>query len=190
VIDAACKTPLTDAQLLEYWLDGVAADAEDVLEEHVFACDRCARRLEEIVGLADAVRQIVRSGGTVAVLTRAFVERLRQDGVRVREYRVEPGEGVNCTITPEDDLVVSRLRAPLEGVARLDVVVHDPGERGPVRLQDVPFDPGAAEIFVAPLAASLRRLGTVVQRMELIAVDDSRERQLGVYTFNHTPYAR
>ena len=32
---------------------------------------------------------------------------------------------MNCTVTPEDDLVVAYLHAPLRDVRRLDLLIHD-----------------------------------------------------------------
>ena len=59
------------------------------------------------------------------------------------------GESVNCTITGEDDFVVSRLQAPLAGVARLDLVLQaSDGHAGADHVAPVPYkalplrDPG------------------------------------------------
>lgn len=44
--------------------------------------------------------------------------------MRIREYRLPPNGSVNCTVAPDDELLVTRLEAPLEGVERLDAVAR------------------------------------------------------------------
>jgi hypothetical protein len=94
---------------------------------------------------------------------------------------------VNCTIRADDDAVVSRIRAPLAGVKRLDVVrVRDGG--GPeVRLADVPFDAERGEVLWIPSAAWLKTMPAFTTRMRLIAVGEAGEKRIGDYTFNHSP---
>ena len=75
--------------------------------------------------LGDGIQQVTRAGDVHAVLTAAFIRRLQQSGVRVREYRLQPGGSVNCTVAPEDDLVVAHLHAPLGDVERLDLLLDD-----------------------------------------------------------------
>jgi hypothetical protein len=184
----ACGAPLTLEQLLDYLHDELDAESEQKADEHLLACDRCSQLLGEIVAMAEGVRRIVGSGGVDAVLTRSFLERLKSSGVRVREYELAASAEVLCTITPDDDLVVARLHAPLGDVERLDVLVENPEGYDPDRLEDVPFDPAAGEIVLAPQSAALRSLGDAVQHVQLVAVDDTGERLLGTYTFNHSPH--
>jgi len=188
VTSSACAAPLTVNELTEYWLNECAPDRELAIEEHLLGCRVCSGRLQDIVALADGVKNIVRRGGVGAIVTSTFVGRLKDAGVRVREYRLEPGGSVLCTIAPEDDLNVAYLAAPLEGVSRLDLVLHDPAADRSLRLEDIPFNPAAGGVVVAPEAAGLRRLGNATQRMQLIAVQASGESVLGSYTFIHSPY--
>jgi hypothetical protein len=188
VTPSRCSAPLALAELLEYWLDDLPDGSASDVEAHVFGCGDCSGRLESIAALGDGIRQIVNTGGVVAVFPPVFLGRLKQAGVQVREYRMGPNEGVYCTIAPQDDLVAAHLRVPLEDVRRLDVLMHDPAAEQTRRLADVPFDPAAGEIVLAPRSEDLRHLGKVVQRVELVAVEDGAERMLGAYTFNHTPW--
>lgn len=64
-------------------------------------------------------------GGQRHVPSSALLNKLKSAGLQIREYHLQPGGSVNCTIAPEDDLVVSHLRAPLAGVQRLDLVLED-----------------------------------------------------------------
>jgi len=94
---------------------------------------------------------------------------------------------VNCTIRAEDDAVISRIRAPLAGVQRLDVVQVVGGGEPEVRLTDVPFDAEAGEVLVIPSAAWLKAMPAFTMRMRVIDVREKGEAQLGEYTFIHSP---
>jgi anti-sigma factor RsiW len=184
-VDAA---HLGTADLLDYWLSDGDAARESEVEEHLFACSKCCRALERLVALGDALRNLVRVGGATSALTPAFVDTLKASGLRVNEYRVAPNGSVNCTIAPHDDLVVSRLQAPLQGVQRLDAVIHVVEAGRSARLEDVPFDASSQEVILLPKARELRHWGVATQRVDLISVTEAGDRVLGRYTFNHTPF--
>jgi hypothetical protein len=173
-------------ELLAWWLGELDAAAEERLDAHVFACAECAARLSALLALGDAIRRETLSGSFGFVVPAAFVGRMRAAGLRLREYTLEPGGSVNCTIAPGDDFAISHLHVPLAGVPRLDVILDDP-TLGRFRLDDVPFDPGVNALTFVPSAALLRSLGTTQQRVRLVAVSGEQERVLGEYTFNHTP---
>jgi hypothetical protein len=185
-----CTAPVTFGQLAEYWLDDLAPDRQHEIEEHLLGCGACSSRLSAMVNLADGVKAIVRAGGVGLVMTTAFVRRLQQAGARVREYQLQPGGSVFCTVAPEDDLVVAHLAASLSGIGRLDVLVHDTEVGHTLRLEDIPFDTAAGEVVLAPNLRELRQRGVSTQRMQLVAVAESGETVLGDYTFNHSPYRR
>lgn len=185
-----CKEPVGFETLLAYWLGEVPAAQEAVIESHFFGCAHCTRRLEALAALAAGVRAAVKDGRVSMVASGPFVDAMRQAGLRLREYRLEPGGSVNCTIGADDDAVISRLRAPLAGVQRLDVV-SDRGTDAPeVRLADVPFDAHTGEVLVIPSAAWLRTMPAFTMRVRLLAVGDSGEAQVGDYTFKHSPQPR
>lgn len=185
-----CATPVGLESLAAYWLGELPEPAEAQLEEHFFGCVHCTRRLEAFAGLAEGVRAAVSDGRVSLFVPAAFVDAMKQSGLRMREYALGPGASVNCTIHADDDAVVSRLRAPLAGVRRLDAVrqVEIGGVAGPeTRLADIPFDPGAGEVIFIPAAAWLRTMPAMILRERLIAVDEGRETLVGTYTFNHSP---
>ena len=182
-----CEAPIDFETLVAYWLGEVPARREAVLETHLFGCAHCTGRLEELAALASGVRAAVKGGKVGVVVSAPFVAAMRQAGLCLREYRLEPGGSVNCTIRADDDAVVSRLRAPLAGVKRLDVVRMQDGGESKERLADVPFDAETGEVLMIPSAAWLKTMPAFTMRMRLIAVGEAGEKQIGDYTFNHSP---
>ncbi len=185
--EARCIKASPTSALLAYWL-GESVAEEAAVEEHLMACPHCSARLQSLVRLGRGIRRATRAGNIHGVLSASFVDELRDDGLRVREYRLQPGASVACTVTPDDDLVVSYLSAPLRDVQRLDLVFEDPGSGHELRMADVAFDPEAGEVVLAPSTAALRVFDTGPRRARLLAVHDGEEREIGCYTFNHTRF--
>ncbi len=180
----SCTTSPQD--LLAYWLGELDEAHESRLDEHLFACSACSRRLRTIVDLGAAIRGELLRGDFGFVLPAAFIRRIKEAGLTVREYDLEPGGSVNCTITPDDDLVVAYLHAPLRDVRRLDLVLQDP-TAGTLRASDVAFDPEADSLTWVPSVSYLRTLGHAQPRVRLVAVEGVDERVIADYTFNHSP---
>ena len=182
-----CETPIGFEALIAYWLGELPLESEALLEEHLFGCAHCSGQLEEIAALASGVHAAVKDGTVGMVVSAPFVEAMKHAGLRLREYRLAPGGSVNCTIGADDDAVVSRTRAPLAGVERLDLVRM--GNRGEPegRLVDVPFDADTGEVLMIPSAAWLKTMPAFTMRMRLVAVSAAGETGIGDYTFNHSP---
>ena len=176
--------------LLDYWLHDLApAAAVDAVDEHLMQCDACGQALDELIALGDGVRSAFRAGAVSAVTTSAFVQRLAGQGMRVREYRLAVNGSVNCTVAPDDDLLVSHLEAPLEDVQRLDAVTEwslEPGVEH--RLEDVPFDPQAGEVLYLPKIAAVEEMPENILRVRLLAVESGSAREIGRYAFFHRPW--
>lgn len=184
-MSASCAAPVSFEALVDYWLGECAPEREASVEEHFFGCAYCTQRLEALAALAAGIRGAFRAGTFRAVISRAFLETIKKEGLRVREYRVAPGASVQCSIGAADDFVVSRLEAALADVQRLDLVELGIGGEAQQRHEDIPFDPAAGEVLVCPAAAALRRMPSHTRRMRLLAVDAAGERVLGDYTFIH-----
>jgi hypothetical protein len=183
----SCETPIDFETLVAYWQGEVPEKREAMLEEHFFGCAHCTRRLEGLVTLASGVRTAVKDGRVSMVISAPFVEAMEQAGLRLREYSVEPGGSVNCTIHADDGAVASRLRAPLAGVERLDLVRMRGGGESQERVAEVPFDVKTGEVLVIPSPAWLKTMPAFTMQMRLIAVGEAGERQIGEYTFNYSP---
>jgi hypothetical protein len=181
---APCTT--SPQELLAYWLGELDEVHELPLEEHLLACAACSEQLRAIVDLGAAIRRELLRGACGCVLPTPFIRRIKEAGLRVREYTLEPGGSVNCTVTPDDDLVVAYLRAPLRDVHRLDLVIDD-STAGTQRASDVAFDPEADSLAAVTNVSYLRTLGRTRQRVRLVAVEGVDERVIADYTFNHSP---
>lgn len=169
-------------ELLAYWLGELEPGQDALVEEHFFHCAECSERLAEVEALADGVRRAFGTGRVAAVVTPAFVEQVRGQGLPLREYRLAWNGSVNCTVLPEDRFLFGRLAAPLAGVTRLDAIVTVDGDH---RLEDIPFDAAAGEVVMAPSVARLRSMPDHRQRVTLVAVEEGGERVVGEYTFFH-----
>lgn len=185
---SSCPAPLAWDTLLAYWLGELDAGAQAHTEEHYLGCAGCSRRLAQLAALAQGVRQLVRQGGVNMVIDEPFVQRLAGDGLQVREYRVPRNGAVNCTVAPQDDIVVARLEAPLDEVQRVDLVTLNTADGSETRQEDLPFVAGSGGVIYAPGIDLLRALPAITLRLRLLAVDDTGERPLGEYTFHHTPW--
>lgn len=189
MIVSSCRVTFPAQSLTSYWLGELDDRTESEYEEHLFACAACTERLHALVRLAEGVRLAARSGNVRAILTAPFVKRLQELGVRVREYRLQAGGSVNCTAAPEDEMIVAHLQAPLHDVRQLDLVMHDPDQASPIRLTDITFDPTSDEVVMLSSTVQLRQRSFATFRAQLVAVEPDREKVIGEYTFNHSPYA-
>lgn len=186
----ACAQPIEFETLLAYWLGELPAAAEAQVEEHYFGCAHCARRLERLAAMGGAIRAAVREGKVWGFVTPSFVEHMKREGLRVREYRTGLGERVDCTLRADEDAVVGRMRVPLAGVKRLDIlrtIEIEGREVARWRAEDVPFEPGSDEVVTFPSAAALKKMPANTARVQLFAVDEAGERLLGEVAFAHTP---
>src|SRR5205085_101168 len=120
---ATSQRPSVDA-LLDYWLHDSDAAATDAIDEHLMQCEACGDALDELIALGAGVRSAFRAGAVSAVTSDAFVQRLVGRGLQVREYRLPQNCSVNCTMAPDDELLVAHLETPLHGVVRLDALVR------------------------------------------------------------------
>ena len=176
--------------LLDYWLGDSDAASTERIDEHLVRCDACGAALDGLVVLGGGIRDAFRAGRVPAVLSASFLERLATEAdLRLREYRLEHNGSVNCTLAPDDDLLVSRLAAPLQGVQRLDIHAEAASVRGASeRLEDVPFDAERGEVLFVPRVADIRQMPAHDLQVRLLAVEPGGERELGRYTFHHRPW--
>ena len=173
------------SMLLAYWQREMDPAQEAAFEEHYLGCEVCSARLAEVEAIASGVQRAFASGQIGTFVTPAYAEALRTRGLKLREYHVPRNGSVNCSVAPSDDVLVSRMEVPLEGVERVDAIALFEGEH---RLEDVPFDPGSGEVVMLPSIRFIRTLPAHSQSVRLVAVGAEGDRVLGEYTFNHSPH--
>jgi hypothetical protein len=187
----ACPSPVAWASLVDYWAHELTPADADAVEEHVFACDTCTERLGGVGALARGIaRAPRRKGGMRLMLTPSLVDTLASHGVRMRHYRLQAGESVECAVGADDDLVVSWLRADFAGVERVNATALDANGAPMERFEDVPIDRKNGQVVFAHAGDELRPWPDLSFRMRLVAVDAANEceRLLGEYIFHHTAF--
>ena len=178
------------ATLLDYWLRDTDDATTERVDAHLMQCDACGELLDGLVALGAGVRGAFRAGSVRAFAGAGFLRQLDAQGVRIREYRLPHNGSVNCTVAPEDELLVTRLDAPLQGVQRLDAIVRVSTEPGAQhRLEDLPFDAASGEVLFFSSLAQVRQLPAHTMELTLVAVADGGARELGRYAFHHSPWA-
>lgn len=187
---ATCAEPLGLSVLIDYWLADLAPGEEEDVEEHLLGCAACSEQLRHLVTLTGSVRTLADDGLIRAVVTGAFLEALVAEGFAVREYRLVPGGSVQCTVTPDDDLVAAHLGVDLGDTERVDLIRCDADGREENRLDDIPINASTHEVVLLERIDGIRALPACVKRVKLIGHAASGERLLGEYTFVHTPSGR
>ena len=183
----SCTNPIDPNVLADYWLAELPEAEERALEEHLFSCGECSQQLQSMAQLGDAIRTLAKQGNLPLIVTQDFLDRLRRNGFRTREYSVPAGGRVECTVTAQDDFLIGRMAANLRDVERLDLAMCEPSGEERLRLRDIPFRADSTEVILNYPVGLARRSGRDLLVMKLLAVTEQNERLLGEYTFNHTP---
>ena len=183
----SCEKPIEAAILADYWLAALPKAEEEALEEHLFECDQCGARLREVIALGEAVRNLTREGLLTMVVSDSFLRRVREQGLRVREYAPPRGGRIECTVGAEDDFLIGRLAADLRDTRRLDLSLCDPRGKEVYRMADIPFRAEAPSVAFQQSISYAKAAASGSMTARLFAYDEvGAERLLGEYTFNHT----
>jgi predicted anti-sigma-YlaC factor YlaD len=186
-VNPPCASPLSDETLLEHWLWEPLQTPQADVEEHLLGCDDCSHRLARVVAIADGVRDVARAGEIRVVVPPVFLERVVLEGLRLREYRIAPGGSIECSVAPEDDVLVARLGVNVGDATRIDLVWLDAEGLEQERLTDVPVHAAMPEVVFVQRIADMRALPKTTARARFVATDGDGERVVAEYTFNHTP---
>jgi len=182
-----CAQPIDSTVLMDYWLAALPSQAEEAAEEHLMICDRCGDCLREVIALAEGLRTLARSGSLLVVISDRFVKHAGEMGQRVRQYAVNPGESIQCTVAADDDLLIGQLAADVSSAARVDLSWCDDKGAEIARMADIPVraDTGTVICQQSITFAKASPSNTLIAR--LLAVETAgTERLLGEYTFHHT----
>lgn len=184
-----CAAPVSDEMLLDYWARDLAEGHEtDGVEMHLFSCGECAARLERLAALGPGLATLVREGRVSGIVSRALVNRMQRDGIRVRMYSVMPGETVPCAVFPGDDLVVCALRADFSGVSAVSLSVTGTHWQG-ATFDDMPAPGPGGEVLWATPAAVVRQMPSMRLELALASAGDGGA-ELGRYALDHEAAAR
>lgn len=181
----ACLTPIADETLVDYWSGGLPPQESEALEEHVFRCAACAARLEQVAAMAAAITSLARRGRFSGIITRATLNRLQHDGVRVRVYSLLPGDVVPCSVFPDDDLVVTSMRGDFGGVDTVTVSVSGSTPLSGVVLDDVPVSAAERELLWAAPGSLIRQMPTS-RVVVTVTAGGPNGRPIGEYILDHT----
>jgi hypothetical protein len=183
-----CANPIAAAILADYWLAALPEPEQEIVELHLLSCDECGARLREVIALAEGVRRLAREGSLRMIVSDAFLNRVSEEGLHVREYAPPPGGGVQCTVTAGDDFLIGRLSANLSGAKRVDLCVCD--ERGveQLRLPDIPVNANTGSVVYQESITFAKGAPSNKLIVRLVSVEEGsgKEQLLGEYTFNHT----
>lgn len=182
---AGCDTPITDETLVDYWAGGLTAQQAEALEEHVFSCGACAVRLEAVAAMAASITSLARQGRISGIISRAMLNQLQHDGVRVRVYSLFPGDVVPCAVFPDDDLVVTSMRGNFAGVDAVTISVIGSGPLSGIVLDDVPVPADEGELLWAAPGSVIRQMPTSRVTLTLTAGRADGPR-IGEYVLDHT----
>jgi hypothetical protein len=180
-VTPTCETPIPDETLLDYWGGGDAADRDEGIDTHLFACGDCSARLIGLAALSEGVTALARQGRIFGLVSRTLINRLQRDGVCLRQYSLAPGDTVPCSVFPGDDLVVTSLRGDFSGAPALALSVT--GLASARTVTDLPVSPSEGEVFFALPAAIVRELPSTRIEITLRSVRDAAE--IGRYVLDH-----
>ncbi len=188
---ATCRTPIPPEEALRWFRGDLPSAGEDALEQHLFACESCARRLEGFHRLGADVKRVVREGRVPVAVTSALLEQAAAEGMHLRSYRLGDGGEVRCTASPRDDAVILRLAVDTGADETVDleakVSIFGSGE-GYVQLtEDVVVDRSRGEVtYLFPgalIRAYPRSRWDVTTR-----IHGEAGTRLGTYALVHTPW--
>ena len=183
----SCANPVDAAVLADYWAAALPQVDEEAVEGHLFVCDECGERLRQVIALAEGIRNLARSGSLTMVVSDAFLRRVAEQGLRVREYSPSWGGRVECTVAAEDDFLIGHLSADLRGARQVDLCLCDGTGAEQVRLADIPFAPESGGVSFEQSITYAKGASSQTMIARLVSIGDGgTEQVLGEYTFNHT----
>lgn len=185
---SACPILLED--LLAYLLDDLPEAEAERVEDHLFDCAGCAKRLDSLERVREAVSEGVRGALVAGNVNGEFLARAARDGLSVRDYRIPAGQTVTCHAGPED-LVVVRLKADFAGRGdlRLDGTFLDleRGEASPLPTREVVIDRRLEEVVLVFPGEVVRSYPRSRWTLHLRGGGAAGPDELGPFVMDHHP---
>ena len=185
-----CISPLPMPELVDYLLGELPKPDEERVEEHIFECAECAERLEVVESIGRGIRDIVAHAYAGGIVNTEFVEKARQSGMTLREYKITPGATVSCKAGPEDFVLV-RLAGECGSAEDVTVDVdfrdleHD--QAAPTVTQNVEVDRKANEILIVFPGEEVRRYPRSLWTMRAHGKVSGKDTSFGTFIMDHTP---
>jgi hypothetical protein len=183
-VTAVCADPIADERLVDYWAHDLPDADVDTLEEHLFSCAACTARLEAVASVSAGVAALARQGRVSGIISRALLNRLQRDGVRIRQYTLDPGETVPCAAFPGDDVVVTAMNADLTGHRTVSLVVTGHGGMPFGRLEEVPVPESSSGVLWATPGAFVRSMPS--QQLHLTLRSNDGGEVIAEYVLDHS----
>jgi anti-sigma factor RsiW len=162
-------------------LDGAAAE---MFEEHLFSCQECATRAEELDAILRGVRASARAADVTGFVTDDVLNRLSREGVRLRTFTLAPGDRVPCAVWADDEVMAIRLRGDLGEASEITLTQSIAGTE--ILRLDIELGPGhRGEVIQVISAAQVRQLPEAEIELSLSARERGKERRIGTYTLVH-----
>ena len=181
---AGCAAPIADERLIDYWAHDLPDADVSAVEEHLFSCADCSARLEAVASVAGGVAALARQGRISGIISRALLNRLQRDGVRIRQYTLDPGETVPCAAFPEDDVVVTAMNADLTGRRTVSLTVTGHGGMPLGTLDDVPVSASSGGVLWANPGALVRSMPSQQLHLTLRSADGAQV--IAEYVLDHS----
>jgi len=181
-----CVDPIPDEAMVDYWSGGLPAQRSEAIEDHVFSCAECARRLEALASIGSGISSLARKGRFAGIIARGTLNQLQRDGVRVRLYSLSPGDVVPCAVFPDDDVVVTAMRGDFAGIEAVTIQVNGLAPLPDVVIDDVPVSPAEGEVLWAAPGSLIRRLPSSRVTLRVTARDAGR--LIGEYVLDHSAH--
>lgn len=186
-----CNAPIPFEALIAYHARELPEDEAERVEAHYFSCAYCTGQLEVVSQLEQGLRDVVQGGHLMASTTMAMVESARAQSIVVREYRTDPGEHVQCTAGPEDNLLVTRYGG-LAGVTSVDVhfrgTILGTDQVIEMELADAPVDQRTGDLVLIAPGAMNRSFPPLEIEIRLTAHGAGGSHEAGPYYYHHRPW--
>jgi hypothetical protein len=177
---SACSNPIQWHTLVDLWTGSLPPEQASAVEEHVFACDDCARASDRLAKLVHTLRDMV-----PPVISHRVCDRLREKGRRIRFTPVEADVAARARFTSDVDLLIHVLRADVTKAERIDMEVVTPDGTPQLSFEHVPFDASTGEVLVACQRHYQGMFPSDDTIFRLHAFEGGERRRLGDYFVHH-----
>ncbi|MEJ2077943.1 MAG: hypothetical protein P8020_19255 [Acidobacteriota bacterium] len=186
--NAPSLLPLSD--LVDYLLGELSPADERRVEEIFFEDEASTRLLELIESIREGIRDLVTQAYAGGVVNLSMVQKMRQSGLTLREYRLTPGATVSCKAGPEDFVLV-RLATGFGSAADVTVDVDfrdlETNRTAPTLSRPVEVDREADEILLIFTGEEVRSYPRSLWTLRVHGRTASGETEFGPFILDHTP---